>query len=295
MIGAIIGDIVGSVYEFTDEKIDKSSQTELFLPSSTFTDDTVLTVASAASIIQNVSYEDNFVLFFNMVTKAKTKNGFRHGCGFGENFAIWALTPSALRAPYNSCGNGSAMRVSPVGWAFDNAYDVLVEAQLNASPTHDHIEGIKGAQATALAILMGRMNAPKDEIKSMLVDLFDYNFDFSLDDLHRNYTYQPTCQLTVPQAIFCFLEAKSFEETLRNCLYIGGDTDTVCAIAGSVAEAKYGVPPDMRNKALELLDRDGPVLRGYIIDFEQRYGNKLSKIDTSFAQKFINLFKKKPF
>lgn len=292
MIGAIIGDIIGSRHEFSKFKADKDDTSELFHEKCTFTDDTVLTVATAASIIQNVSYEDNFVQFFKMAVKVNTKNGIRHGCGFGEMFSQWAMAPSSFREPYKSCGNGSAMRVSPIGWAFNNAYDVMVEAQLNASPTHDHIEGIKGAQATALAILMGRMDTTKDEIKGMLTDLFGYKFDFTLDSLHKDYNYEPTCQNTVPQAIYCFLEANTFEETLRHCLYIGGDTDTVCAIAGSVAEAKFGVPVAMRDKALEILDKDGPVLRGYVVDFEQRFGNKLSQGDLSFAKKFLKYFSK---
>lgn len=226
-----------------------------------------------------------------MATKVKTANGIRKGCGFGEMFSQWAMAPSSFREPYGSCGNGSAMRVSPVGWAFDNPYDILVEAQLNASPTHDHIEGIKGAQATALAIFMGRSGFPQNEIKDVISSMFGYSFDFTLDELHKNYNYEPTCQETVPQAIFCFLEANSFEETIRNCLHIGGDTDTVCAIAGSVAEATFGVPLVMREKALDILEKDGPVLKGYVLDFEQRYGNKLENQDLGFVEKFIGAFR----
>lgn len=185
------------------------------------------------------------------------------------------------------------MRVSPIGWAFNNAYDVLVESQLNATPTHDHIEGIKGAQATALAVLMARAGANKDEIKSMLEDLFRYSFDFTLDSLNETYKFEPTCQKTVPEALFCFLESNSFEDAIRNVLYIGGDTDTLGAICGAVAEAMYGVPVELREQALKVLDKDGPILRGFVIDFEQKYGNKLEKIELDFSQKFINYFARK--
>lgn len=293
MIGAIIGDIIGERHEFKDYKIDKKNKDKLIAPESTFTDDTVLTVATAASIIQNVSYEYNFIQFFNMANKFKTQNGIRKGLGFGEMFAQWAMAPTSFREPYGSCGNGSAMRVSPVGWAYNNAYDVMVEAQLNASPTHNHLEGIKGAQATALTVLMGRAGASKDEIKSMLKDLFKYEMNFTLDELHKTYKFEPTCQYTVPQALFCFLESNSFEDAMRNVLYIGGDTDTVAAICGAAAEAFYGVPLSLRDEALGVLERDGPILRGYVIDFEQKYGNKIEKIDLAFSQKFMNLFTRK--
>lgn len=293
MIGAIVGDIIGQRHEFQNYKIDKKNKDKLIVEESTFTDDTVLTVSTAASIIQGVQYEYNFVNFFNMANKFRTKDGIRKGLGFGEMFAQWAMAPSSFREPYNSCGNGSAMRVSPVGWAYNNAYDVMVESQLNASPTHNHIEGIKGAQATALAVLMGRAGATKNDIKSMLEELFKYDMNFTLDELHRTYKFEPTCQKTVPQAMFCFLESDSFEDAMRNVLHIGGDTDTVAAICGAAAEAYHGVPVELRDKALEVLERDGPILRGYVIDFEQKFGNKLEKIDLDFSQKFINFFTKK--
>lgn len=293
MIGAIIGDIIGQPHEFQEYKIDKKNKDKLILPEATFTDDTILSVATAASIIQNVSYENNFVTFFNMANKFRNQNGIKKGIGFGEMFSQWAMAPSSFREAYGSCGNGSAMRVSPIGWAFNNAYDVMVEAQLNASPTHNHIEGIKGAQATAIAVLMGRAGANKDEIKSMLEDLFKYRFNFTLDELHNTYKFQPTCQKTVPEAIFCFLESNSFEDAMRNVLHIGGDTDTVGAICGAVAEGFYGVPVELRNQALDILDQDGPILRGFVLDFEQKYGNKLEPINLDFSQKFVNFFKRK--
>jgi ADP-ribosyl-[dinitrogen reductase] hydrolase len=293
MMGAIIGDIIGERHEFQSYKINKSNKDKLIDPVSTFTDDTVLTCATAASITQGISYENNFVTFYRMVTKFKTANKIRNGLGFGEMFAQWAMAPSSFREPYGSCGNGSAMRVSPIGWAYNNAYDVMVEAQLNASPTHNHIEGIKGAQATALSVLMARAGASKEDIKSMLEDLFKYSFNFTLDSLHETYKFEPTCQKTVPEALLCFLESNSFEDAMRNVLYIGGDTDTLGAICGAVAEGMYGVPVNLREEALKILDNDGPILRGFVIDFEQKHGNKIEKIDLNFSQKFINLFTKK--
>lgn len=293
MMGSIIGDIIGSKHEFTTFKLPLGESYDLINESNFYTDDSVLTVATAASIIQEVGYEHNLLLFYNMCNKFKTSNKIRKSVGFGENFAMWAQSTAGYREPYNSCGNGSAMRVSPIGWAFNTAYDVLVESQLSASPTHDHIEGIKGAQATALAIIMARGGRTKEDIKLMLEGFFNYDMNLSLHELHKTYDYEPTCQKTVPQAIFCALEANSFEEAMRNCLYIGGDTDTVCAISGSVAEALFGVPVSLREQALDILKEDGPLLYGYAIEFEQRYGNKIEKIDLSFADKFLQIFRRK--
>jgi ADP-ribosylglycohydrolase len=241
MIGAIAGDIIGSVYEFTDAKPEYDFP--LFSEGSRFTDDTVLTVALADSILNKVDYK----------IKVKEYVKLYPNCSYGGSFIRWANSHNDK--PYNSWGNGSAMRVSPVGWAYNDPETVLQKAKERAEITHNHPEGIKGAQATALAILLSRQNVTKSEIKKEIEVRFGYNLDLDLEDLRENYRFNESCQETVPQAIYTFLESSSFEDSIRKAIYVGGDSDTVACINGSIAEAFYkGVPKEIKKRVKEKLD-----------------------------------------
>jgi ADP-ribosyl-[dinitrogen reductase] hydrolase len=267
MLGAIIGDIIGSPYEF---KNIKGKELDFFTPESTFTDDTVLTVATASAIMEKADYGERYGRYFSLYnTRSASYTGL--GIGFGPMFVDWGQTPENLRKPYNSYGNGSAMRVSPIAWAYDSLFDVLVESQLSACPTHNHIEGIKAAQATASCIFMARQGYGTEEIKVFIESYFGYNLDFDLDDLNEDYKFNATAPGSVPQALFCSLSSSSFQETMQNCLYIGGDTDTIAAIAGSISEAVHGIPTEYREKALAIIEKESPSLKGMILEFESRY------------------------
>ena len=228
MIGAIAGDIIGSVYEFGRTK---SKDFPLFGPGSVFTDDSVLTVAVAEAILTGGDYR-----------KAVLDFGRRYpDAGYGGLFADWLRSPDPK--PYNSWGNGSAMRVSPVGFAFESVEDVLREAQRSAEFTHDHPEGIKGAQATALAIFLARTEWDKDLIRTEITERFGYNLVRSVEDIRPGYGFDESCQRTVPEAIIAFLDSASYEDAIRNAVSLGGDSDTLACITGGIAEAYYGAVP----------------------------------------------------
>jgi ADP-ribosylglycohydrolase len=229
MIGAIAGDIIGSVYEFNNIK---TKAFPLFSPSSRFTDDTVLTIAVANAIISEIPYVDSIREFGRAYPNA----------GYGKAFKEWLFVENPK--PYNSWGNGSAMRVSPVGFAFNSINEVLKEARLSAEITHNHPEGIKGAQATALAKYLARKGAARDNIKKEIHDRFGYNLDRSVDEIRLNYTYDVSCQGTVPEAIICFLDSTSYEDAIRNAISLGGDSDTLACITGGISEAFYGPVPE---------------------------------------------------
>ncbi|MDO9535853.1 MAG: ADP-ribosylglycohydrolase family protein [Bacillota bacterium] len=239
MIGAIVGDIIGSVYEWNNIK---TTDFKLFVPRSTFTDDTVLTAAVADSILKKIDY-----------ASALREYGRRYPhAGYGGMFKKWIYSENAQ--PYNSFGNGSAMRVSPVGFAFDSLVDVLDEAKRSAEVTHNHKEGIKGAQATAAAIFLARKNFEKEEIKKYIIDTFAYNLDQTLEEIRPIYSFDVSCQGSVPQAIIAFLESDNFEDAIRKAVSIGGDSDTIACITGGIAQAFYnGVPPAIVTKVREIL------------------------------------------
>ncbi|WP_414542979.1 ADP-ribosylglycohydrolase family protein [Nostoc sp. CCY0012] len=246
MLGAIAGDIIGSVYE---GKNFKTKDFPLFNRECRFTDDTVLTVAVADVILNadqspdNNQYIDQLKLYYRRYPYA----------GYGRNFREWANSNS--RQPYNSLGNGAAMRVSPIGYAFNDLDTVLREAQHSAEVTHNHPEGIKGAQATATAIFLARTGHDKAQIKSYIQNTFGYNLELTLEQIRPTYQYDSTCPGSVPQAIIAFLESTSFEDAVRNAVSIGGDSDTVSCIAGSIAQAFYGgVPQAIAESALSHLN-----------------------------------------
>jgi len=229
MLGAIAGDIIGSVYEASPIK---STEFRLFSPRATFTDDTVLTVASAYAIIENIDYADAFKRFGKKYPHA----------GYGVSFYHWIFSSDSR--PYYSWGNGSAMRVSPVGFAFDSIDDVLREAEKSAVVTHNHPEGIKGAQATALAVFFARKGESKEYIKREISNRFAYNLNRTLNEIRPGYRFDVSCQGSVPESIIAFLEARDFEDAVRKAVSLGGDSDTMACIAGGIAQAFYQEIPE---------------------------------------------------
>lgn len=259
MIGAIIGDIAGSVYEWNNIK---TKDFPLFDPACTFTDDSVMTLAIADGLLNGSSAAD--------FTHAMKKYGRLYpDVGYGGRFSSWLAAEDAH--PYNSWGNGSAMRVSPVAWMFDALPEVEKYAEISAAVTHNHPEGIKGAQATAAAIFLARKGKTKEEIKDYVEGKFAYDLSRTLDEIRPNYQFNESCQKTVPEAIIAFLESTDFEDAIRNAISLGGDSDTLAAICGSIAEAAYHVPAEMKEKALAILDEP---LRNVYRKFFERLRSK---------------------
>ena len=255
MLGAIAGDVIGSVHEHLGTK---STDFELFAPGCRFTDDTVLAVAVADCLLNGLDYVDTFHEYFLAYPNA----------GYGFRFFHWAS--SGNRDPYNSWGNGSAMRVPAVGHAFDSLDDVLAQAARSAEVTHNHPEGVKGAQATAAAVFMARRGEPKGNIKNSLEHMFGYNLSQRLDELRPGYRFDESCQGTVPPAILAFLESNDYEDAVRKAISLGGDADTLACITGAIAEAHYGgVPVRIRARTLAALDDR---LRRVVKQFSERYG-----------------------
>lgn len=242
MIGSIAGDVIGSVFEHRPHK---SLEFPLFSQHSTFTDDTVLSLAIAFAILEDMDYGRALKLFARRYPHA----------GYGGAFRAWAISDSD--EPYGSWGNGSAMRVSPVGFAFDTLDDVLAEAARSAMVTHDHPEGIKGAQATALAVFLSRSGESKEAIREDLVSRFSYNLDRHLSDIRPSYTFDVSCQGSVPESIIAFLESENYEDAVRKAISLGGDSDTMACIAGAVAHAYYReVPAHIESTVRQLLPAD---------------------------------------
>ena len=229
MIGSIAGDIIGSVYEFCPVK---TKQFDLFTENSVFTDDTVCTIAVADHILNGGGY----------AAKLKQHGRRYPGAGWGGRFYEWLFGGS--NKPYNSYGNGSAMRVSPVGFAFNTLNKVLEEAKISAEVTHNHPEGIKGAQAVAAAIFLARHKKTKEEIRSYIQETFEYDLRQTVDQIRPNYEFHETCQESVPQSIICFLDSTDYEDAVRNAISLGGDADTMACIAGGIAQAYYGTIPE---------------------------------------------------
>jgi ADP-ribosylglycohydrolase len=230
MLGAIGGDIVGSVYE---GRPIKTTDFTLFSPHARFTDDTVLTVAVAHAILESEEYAISIKGFGRRYPHA----------GYGGSFRRWLL--SAESTPYHSWGNGSAMRVSPVGFAFETEDAVLREAERSAAVTHNHPEGIRGAQATALAVFLARKGADRETIRQTVSTRFGYDLSRTLADIRPGYHFDVSCQGSVPESIIAFLESNSYEEAIRNAVSLGGDSDTMACIAGGIAQAFYGDIPSM--------------------------------------------------
>lgn len=262
MIGAILGDIVGSIYEFDNIK---TKEFELFDKECFFTDDSVMTIAIAEALMQYENIDENNIVEFkeNLIT-VMHKIGIKYpDCGYGGHFLVWILRNK--REPYNSFGNGSAMRVSSVGWYARTLEEAELIAKVTAEVSHNHPEGIKGAVATAGAVFLARTGATMDEIKKYISKY--YTIDFTIDEIRLIYDYDITCQGTVPQAMQAFFESENFEDAIRNAISIGGDSDTLAAITGAVAEAYYGIPDDLKETALSYLD-------DRLLDITERFEEK---------------------
>ncbi|NTU88527.1 MAG: ADP-ribosylglycohydrolase family protein [Actinobacteria bacterium] len=268
MLGAILGDIVGSPYEF-DHKNIKTKEFPLFISDSRYTDDTVMTLAVAQAMMDGFNDED--LTRAALIRSMQNLGRLYPLAGYGAHFSLWLSETNP--GPYNSWGNGSAMRVSSVAWAYDTLEDVEKYARISAEVTHNHPEGIKGAQACAGAIYLARTGHSKDAIKGYAQTVYEYDMDKTLDEIRPGYHHDESCQNTVPQALQAFLESTDFEDALRNAVSIGGDSDTVAAICGSIAEGFYGIPGDLREQALARLDGN---LRGIIDRWDEWLLNKAS-------------------
>jgi ADP-ribosylglycohydrolase len=254
MIGAVIGDIIGSVYE---RRNIKTVDFPLFSPRCRFTDDSVLTIATADALLHGIPYDTIYRRYYRLYPNA----------GYGGGFIKWAKSAGA--GPYNSYGNGSAMRVSPAGYARDDMVGVLEEARISASVTHNHPEGIKGATAVAAAVFLARTGSSKEMIREFTADTFSYDLAEPLDSIRRHYGFDVSCQGSVPEAITAFLESDSYEDAVRKAVSIGGDSDTIACMAGAIAGAFYReIPEEIEKKALSMLDDR---LRAVISDFRNNY------------------------
>ncbi len=254
MLGAMIGDIVGSVYEWHNIK---TTEFPLFKADCFFTDDSVLTAATAQALTTGDDYTSVYQDF-----------GRRYpGRGYGGHFGQWIHAENPQ--PYNSWGNGSAMRVSPVGFAFYSIEEVLAEAERSAAVTHNHPEGIKGAQATALAVLMARQQASQADIRKEIVDRFGYDLNRTVDEIRPTYAFDVSCQGSVPEAIIAFLEADNFEDAIRKAISLGGDSDTIACITGGIAEAYFGIPEEIANEGLKFLPEE-------FVDIVEKFNNNVA-------------------
>ncbi|MDR0411703.1 MAG: ADP-ribosylglycohydrolase family protein [Treponema sp.] len=257
MLGAIVGDIIGSVYEFNNFKTEHPEEVELFNTDAKFTDDSVMTIAVADAILTGKDYAD-----------AADDWGNRYPwSGYGSRFIQWLAVKE--KKPYNSWGNGSAMRVSPIGWAFETLEETMAQAKRSAEFTHNHPEGVKGAQATCAAVFLARTGASKQEIKSHIEQKFDYDLDRTIVEIRPAYRFNESCQRTVPEAVIVFLESEDFLHAMKLAVSIGGDTDTLACITGGIAEAFYkGVPTELAVFAENRLD---PPMRTVLSAFRNKY------------------------
>lgn len=244
MYGAILGDIIGSPFEF--DQGDKTKTFKLFSPGANFTDDSVMTIAVAEALMKVGIEGDVDDIRKNVVDSMQDWGNRYPNAGYGGNFRRWLHKPNP--EPYGSYGNGSAMRVSAAGWLYETLERTREVAKATADVTHNHPEGIKGAEATASCIYMARHGASKEEIKAYVEKEFAYNLDRTLDEIRPTYHHVESCQESVPQAIIAFLESTDFEDAIRGVISIGGDTDTLAAITGSIAEAFYGVPMELQEE-----------------------------------------------
>lgn len=256
MYGAILGDIIGSPYEF--DMGNKTKDFPLFSQWSIFTDDTVMTAAVAHAFMdvleQNGSQASDEIFKKNIVDKMRDYGRRYPYAGYGARFDNWLNSNNPM--PYNSFGNGSAMRVSSAAWLFSSLEDVMRAARLSAEVTHNHPEGIKGAQATAGVIFLARTGIDKPAIKEFAEREFGYSLNRTCDEIRKNYRHVESCMETVPEAITAFLEGNSFEDVIRTAVSLGGDCDTLAAIAGSMAEGFYGVPEELKEQCCARVQKD---------------------------------------
>lgn len=260
MFGAIAGDVIGSVYEFHNVR---RTDFELFPEKATFTDDTVATVAVADAILKGTEYVDELKKYCRQYPDV----------GYGKIFKQWMLSDS--KTPTDSFGNGSAMRVSPVGFAFNTLDEVLDQAKKSAECSHAHIEATIGAQAVASAVFLARKGYDKEYIKKFIENNFKYDLDMKIDDIRPTYKFDATCKGSVPQAIVAFLESENYEDAVRKAVSIGGDSDTIASIAGGIAQAYYKeMPEHIVLKVKGILDDN---LRNVVDSFNKRYNITIIK------------------
>ena len=260
MFGAIIGDIVGSRFEWNNIK---TKEFDFLTYRCEFTDDSVMSLAIAKALL---AFSGNYDSLGDFAVKAMQEIGRPYpNCGYGGMFRQWMYSDNPK--PYNSFGNGAAMRVSSCGFVASTIDEAILLSHKVTEVTHNHPEGIKGAEATAVCIFLARTGSSILEIRDY-VDKHYYPMNFTLDGIRDNYKFNETCQNTVPQAIMAFLESTSFEDAIRNAVSIGGDSDTLAAITGGIAEAYYGVPTEIRKHALTFLDE---TLLGILNAFENKY------------------------
>ncbi|MFP4187569.1 MAG: ADP-ribosylglycohydrolase family protein [Acholeplasmataceae bacterium] len=288
MIGAIIGDIIGSRFEFANHR---NKDFALFSESSTFTDDTVMTVAVAKAILETeavygyfrrgVSFDEEGIRFLKDRTiECMRLLGRRYpDRGYGGLFKNWLEDESM--GPYQSYGNGAAMRISPVGTIARSEAEAIRLARAVTSVTHDHEEGIKGAEATAIATYMARQGRSMDEIRARIERDY-YDLSFTIDGIRPTYEFNETCQETVPQAIECFLESTSFEDAIRLSVSLGGDTDTIAAIVGGIAAMRYPIPKRLKQRAMTYLDQD---LKAIVSAFDRLLHLQTEAFESSIKNK----------
>lgn len=267
MYGAILGDIIGSPFEF--DRGNKTKNFKLFSKGCHFTDDTVMTIAVGEALLTaGTDAGINDIKRAVISNMQNWGNRYPHA-GYGGMFRHWLKEKNPK--PYGSFGNGSAMRVSAAGWLYESIERTREVAKITASVTHDHPEGIKGAEAAASAIFMSRKSFSKAEIKEYIEKEFHYDLNRSLDEIRPEYHMYETCQRTVPEAVIAFLEAEDFEDAIRNAVSLGGDTDTLGAITGSIAEAFYGIPKVLIVECQNRIDK------GSMMDILNEFDRKLGR------------------
>lgn len=306
MLGAIIGDMIGSCREgsksiFNDEGdvvgLSRNGQVAPCEPPSpilhsglSFTDDTVLMLATDKALrmgpLRFANFAEYYAGFFDMHSKQGTPHYFGPGIGYGSMFMEWAIAYLNGEKPpaYGSAGNGSAMRVFPVAYRFDTLIDVITQAKQSADCTHNHLDGVHAAQLVAMAVWAARKGATATEIRQMMLANSAWGFDFDEDKLIRQYVFTPMAAGSVPVAIWAALEGPDFVSVMRRCLAIGGDTDTICAIAGGIAEQLWGIPPAMRSMAESILQKDGPFLYGEYQRFAEAFPPKLTTNEAQVSE-----------
>nr|WP_321292928.1 ADP-ribosylglycohydrolase family protein [uncultured Trichococcus sp.] len=262
MLGAIIGDIIGSRFEWHNHK---DKEFELFTEDCRMTDDSIMTLAVAKALMETEKAMQSVAdglersdVYYELLEKLSIQYMQAFGrrypdCGFSRAFFQWIISDNPQ--PYNSFGNGAAMRISPVAYIGRTVSEIQRLSETVTGVSHNHEEGLKGAEATAIAIYMARSDSSKDEIRKMIGENY-YQLDFTLDEIRDSYRFTTDCQATVPQAITAFREATSFEDAIRNAVSLGGDSDTLAAIAGAIAEAHYGIPEQIKERALSYFDAE---------------------------------------
>ena len=263
MYGAILGDMVGAPYEF--DMGDKTKDFEMWNDRVMFTDDSVMTVAVADALLSIPTGADDETVKAAVIKSMQEWGNNYPRAGYGRKFFIWLGKRDPQ--PYGSWGNGSAMRVSSVGWLFDSLEETRRYAGLTAEVTHNHPEGVKGAEATAAAIFMARTGASKEEIKEYIIKEFGYDLSRTCDEIRPGYHHVESCQQTVPEAITAFLEGNDFEDVIRTAVSLGGDCDTLTCIAGGIAEAYYGIPDEMKAEVRKRVKDD---MLGVLERFDDR-------------------------